>query len=221
MRLDGAARQYAEKMDEMHEYLRSFKVPFELRQRVRCYMEYRYPKRKFFRDEDILDLLSPTLATEIKSCLCKGMLEKLALFEDIQPAAMESLRAHMIPRVALEDDLLVRRGEMVDSLFILEFGSVELLHPKGGAAITMRDSSYFGDVSLLKETPALLTVRAKTACRMYVLPRRALHSVLREFPGAATSLRARADERLSEVRELIAADESRTTTSALASKSVA
>lgn len=94
--------------DEIAEYMRCSRIPFEVRDRVRRFMEYRYPKRKYFREGEILTLLSPSLAAEIKGFVCKGVLESLALFQGSPPAVIDALRGQLLPDVALEGEDIVR-----------------------------------------------------------------------------------------------------------------
>lgn len=38
------------------------RIPLRVRDRVRRYMEHRYPKKKYFRENELLNMVSPTLA---------------------------------------------------------------------------------------------------------------------------------------------------------------
>jgi ATP-binding cassette subfamily B protein len=70
-------------------------------------------------------------------------------------------------------DVIVRRGDVGDKLYIVNRGQVEVI--RGGSATRerplalLREGDYFGEAALLRDAPRNATVRARTPVEVYSL----------------------------------------------------
>lgn len=63
---------------------------------------------------------------------------------------------------------LMVQGQKSGTLYVLESGTVDILRDGLAVATTSEPGSVFGEMSILLGTPHTATVKAKTACQVYV-----------------------------------------------------
>jgi CRP-like cAMP-binding protein len=65
---------------------------------------------------------------------------------------------------------LMTQGHQSGALYVLESGTIDIQRDGLVVASTSEPGSVFGEMSILLGTPHTATVRAKTACQIYVRP---------------------------------------------------
>ena len=109
------------------------------------------------------------------------LLKRVPLFQSLAKRELEQ-----VAQIADELDLregkeLTTEGAPGREFFVLLEGTAEVL--KGGRKIrTMSDGDFFGEISLIKNTPRTATVRALTPLHVLVVTERSFKRLLRESP---------------------------------------
>lgn len=89
-------------------------------------------------------------------------------------------------------EVIVRRGDAAEALFVVVDGEVEILSvDPDGTERRLRGlgpGQFFGEVGLLHDTPRNATVRAVGPVRLLRLPGRALRHIVEEVPLVAEAL---------------------------------
>ena len=84
-------------------------------------------------------------------------------------------------RIYNESEIICREGEMGDTMFIIETGSVDVLKGAGGddetLLATLPHGSVFGEMSLVNVEPRSATVRAKETTVAIILENNALAEI--------------------------------------------
>jgi voltage-gated potassium channel len=88
------------------------------------------------------------------------------------------------------------RGDDPDALYIVLAGAVRLGPGDGGPEVTLGAGDYFGEMSMLLDTPRTRKVWAVEDCELLVLPQESFHRVLSEQPELDHHVRAKLQERL-------------------------
>lgn len=98
-------------------------------------------------------------------------------------------RKELIQLARVSEDLeipagrtLCREGERGQEFFVIVDGEVDVTR-RGKRVAVRAGGDFFGEISLLEETPRMATVKAKTPLRVFVLTRSAFRHLVDENPG--------------------------------------
>jgi CRP-like cAMP-binding protein len=80
-------------------------------------------------------------------------------------------------------------------MFVICRGELEALNNKGDVLRVMKEGDCFGEIALLLSEKRTATVRAKTACDLFVLDQAYFGQILRDHEQFAKALRQVAKER--------------------------
>lgn len=103
-------------------------------------------------------------------------------------------------RTCMKDALIVKAGEVGDSLFIIGSGSVQVSVPGSSTAI-LEQGDFFGEIAVLDRRPRSASVTARESCTMLEIPGEALRQLLAAHSDIDAKLRSTADMRLSQQRQ--------------------
>jgi CRP-like cAMP-binding protein len=94
-------------------------------------------------------------------------------------------------------NVVFEHGETADALYIVLAGAVQLGAYGDRPEVTLGTGHYFGEMSMLLETPRTRKVWAIEDSELLVLPQDSFHRLLSEQPELERHVRARLQERLS------------------------
>jgi len=120
--------------------------------------------------------------------MTRETLQKIPLFEAVDPVMLSSLIMALKPAVFQPGEMIMKKGEIGRTLFIISRGDVEVLDDAGEVVATLGDGNFFGEISLLMSAPRTATVRANSYCDLYMLDKSDFTRVLRDRPKVAQSL---------------------------------
>jgi CRP/FNR family cyclic AMP-dependent transcriptional regulator len=78
--------------------------------------------------------------------------------------------------------MLCKEGERGQEFFVIVDGEVDITR-RGKRVAARGGGDFFGEISLLEETPRMATVKAKTPLRVFVLTRRDFRKLVDENPN--------------------------------------
>ena len=118
-------------------------------------------------------------------------LAKIKLLEGLPEAALRALAEKTACRELPADSIIVREGELADSLYLILKGSVKVyLRDENGAEVilaTKRAGEYFGEMMLGNPTRSA-SVAALEPCELGVIAREDFTAFLRAYPEAPLRL---------------------------------
>lgn len=133
--------------------------------------------------------------TEEEAKLLQDVLQEvkeLVILQKASQATRARLAQSMVLITASEGDVIVRQGELVDFMYIVSDGQIEIQREDAEIEDTLRKvgacGSYFGAESLLGNTPQKTTVIAKSNCRIWRLERGVFDAAIlaqQQAPGAS------------------------------------
>ncbi len=91
------------------------------------------------------------------------------MFKGGDPLFLSQVILALRPEVAGAGETIISKGDMGREMYLIVRGEVEVLDDAGQVLATLRDGDFFGEIALLIHTPRTATVRAKTACDLFVL----------------------------------------------------
>ena len=113
------------------------------------------------------------------------MLNAIPLFRSLSEKQLASLGAHAAWRVYEKGDVILRQGELADSLFIIASGQVKVYMSEGDREVilkTLSSGDFFGEIAMLDQEPRSASVAAMERCHLQTLSYR---SFQRTMEGSA------------------------------------
>ncbi|WP_223631771.1 cyclic nucleotide-binding domain-containing protein [Corallococcus sp. EGB] len=111
---------------------------------------------------------------------------------------VERFRARDVERGAL----IIREGDATDGLYVVLSGEVEV-HKGGQRLSTLKEGELFGEISLLRKTPATATVEATRHTTLLRLPREDFDSLISSHPQVLMLVADLSDERLRRTQDAL------------------
>jgi hypothetical protein len=193
---DEEEAQYNQKLITVYERCRFLGIPDDLMRRIRGYYENLWRETKSIScDADaFINELSPALICEIKFQLYRDMLTQIPFLsaQKVSPTVIEMLILHLRTVIYMQDDVLIRKGEVGDWMgFIGSKGSVGVLDPTSQVRKFIRilhKGDYFGEMALLQRAKRSTTAVALSWVQIHVLCRADLDNVKEQYPIQAEVL---------------------------------
>ena len=106
------------------------KLPTEFRIKVRHYMNYLYDSKKLdkLEEEDVLQMLNDNLKFETTIHLNGKLLNETPLFKSFDVEFLSQLTFVIKKRIFVVDEHIFYEGEIGESLFYIQKGTVRLTH---------------------------------------------------------------------------------------------
>ena len=137
-------------------------------------------------------------------------LQRVPLFKGGDALFLGQISMALAPHAAAQGETIIKKGDVGNEMFLIFRGEVEIIDGKGHVVATLREGDCFGEVALLLSEPRNATVRAKTACNLFVLDRSDFCRILRDNPQFAQALTEIASARYNKTvstEDLLASDE--------------
>ncbi len=179
--LDIARANYAKRMEEVGDYMRTRRLPPELQERVRDYYAYLWATRKSVSAQSLTEELPHTLAMEIQLFLNRAIFEKVSLFRRAGEIFVREIVQLLQPVVFLPGDYIIRQGEFGDCMYFLCDGDVEVLVNDQRVAV-LGQGSPFGETALIQGEKRTASVRALTYCDVYRLAKQDFDALRGRYP---------------------------------------
>ncbi len=112
----------------------------------------------------------------------------MRIFRYIPAEHIQNLIKHIRHSTFKSGDILFRRGEISDSLYIIEKGKIELQFENGSIKI-LKENDMTGEVSLLYNEPNLATARAIEPVKTFVLSGADFVKIKEQCPDIEKALR--------------------------------
>ncbi len=127
--------------------------------------------------------------------LNRSVLAQVPLFQESDPVFLQNLSMTLRPVVFAPGDFILRQGDPGGEMYFICRGRAEVLGDGGRRLNTLSEGDFFGEMSLLLRQPRSASVRALTACDLYVLDQANFTQALRDQPQFAASIRQVAETR--------------------------
>lgn len=196
--IDFARNQHMDRMQRINAFMQYNDIPPDLSGRVHSYYSYLWRTRKGFDEASILAELPTSLRREVEIHLRRDIVAKVPFFKGASNIMLFAIVEHLKPRIALPNELIIRRGEIGHSMFFIASGSVEVLAADGKTPVaTLTEGNFFGEIALLEKVPRNADVRSTSYCDLYTLEKSALDVVIEQYPDFGRHISTMAEQRKS------------------------
>ncbi|MFW5968477.1 MAG: Crp/Fnr family transcriptional regulator [Persicimonas sp.] len=148
------------------------------------------------------------LSTLRRHALTEGLLERLALFNEIEPADRTDLMEHFRGVEMATGEVLVEQDARSPGIFIVLDGQVDVVRSEEGWEITIATldrGQIFGEVGVVSDNDTLAECVVNTGGHLLYLPHEEFGAVAEQHPSMARFLVNLANERIEEVESTLSA----------------
>ena len=128
-----------------------------------------------------------------------GFLYEFSNFGRLPVAALRSLVEKLLPMQVAKGTSIIRQGDPPGAMYILEKGKARAFHSDNGSQQNLafyREGDFFGELSILANSPRSASVEAFSDCRLLALEPEAVHELKGSYPEFGRLM----EERLAQYR---------------------
>src|SRR3954454_12478991 len=138
------------------------------------------------------------------------VLARSSLFAGWTAPALASVAGRFQPRAVLTGDVICRRGESGDEMYVVESGRFVVEWVAGGRAVRFAElgpGAVFGEIAVVTRRPRSATVAALAPGQLWVLRRADFEALAGEYPRLGAAAARLAAERLAQNERMGLANE--------------
>lgn len=126
-----------------------------------------------------------------------ALLAEVPFFQRLKAPRIADLVRIVRPRFARGGEVIMRKGEAGESMFVIASGDVEVDLGTGRDPVLLRPGDFFGELALLERVTRTATVRALDECKLLELDADDLRRLMKQHPELDEAVRRVAAERRS------------------------
>ncbi|XP_047039222.1 cyclic nucleotide-gated cation channel alpha-3-like [Helicoverpa zea] len=209
-----ARKEFQAKLDGVKTYMRMRRVPTHLQVKVIKWFDYLWLTQKCSDEEKAVSCLPDKLKAEIAINVHLDTLKRVEIFQNTEAGFLCELVLRLRPVLFSPGDYICRKGEVGKEMYIVNRGKLQVVGDNGKTVLaTLKAGSYFGEISILnmgtagKQLEILLCNRRTASVRsvgysdLFVLSKKDMWDVLKEYPAARVRLEAIAVKRLEKYKK--------------------
>ncbi|XP_069689588.1 cyclic nucleotide-gated cation channel-like isoform X3 [Periplaneta americana] len=185
--------------------MRMRRVPNHLQVKVIKWFDYLWLTQKCSDEEKAVSCLPDKLKAEIAINVHLDTLKRVEIFQNTEAGFLCELVLRLRPVLFSPGDYICRKGEVGKEMYIVNRGRLQVVADNGRTVLaTLKAGSYFGEISILNMGTAgknlgnrrTASVRSVGYSDLFVLSKKDMWDVLKEYPAARVRLEAIAVKRL-------------------------
>ncbi|XP_066143480.1 cyclic nucleotide-gated channel rod photoreceptor subunit alpha isoform X2 [Euwallacea fornicatus] len=203
--VSAARKEFQAKLDGVKTYMRMRRVPTHLQVKVIKWFDYLWLTQKCSDEERAVSCLPDKLKAEIAINVHLDTLKRVEIFQNTEAGFLCELVLRLRPVLFSPGDYICRKGEVGKEMYIVNRGRLQVVADNGRNVLaTLKAGSYFGEISILNMGTAgkwlgnrrTASVRSVGYSDLFVLSKKDMWDVLKEYPAARVRLEAIAVKRL-------------------------
>lgn len=194
-RLDAARESHLARLDKVESFFKHYKVPNDLRYKIRSYYQYMWESHRGYDDKAILDEIPIHLRRDIALFLSAEMIEKVPLLKGANPDLIRDLVLKLESIICVPGEQVFHAGEPGDAMYFIHRGEIEILSKDGQRLAALGQGAFFGELALLTSKPRSATARATGYTDLFALNREAFEAALTRYPDFAKHVHDIASQR--------------------------
>ncbi|EQC30613.1 hypothetical protein SDRG_11668 [Saprolegnia diclina VS20] len=189
--MDTRAAVYQLKMALVKDYIRTHKLPKDLRTKLSRYFEHYLARASLFDESSILSEIPLSLRNEIVHFTCRDIF-LIPAFASINAQFVMDMAICIKPLFLLAKTVIAKERTVGREMYFLNSGIVAAsnatVYGKMVLIEVLTENAYFGDPPLLFYTLRENTFTCLTNCEMYTLAKDDFDVLLEEYPDTETIL---------------------------------
>ncbi|XP_071749640.1 uncharacterized protein [Lepeophtheirus salmonis] len=204
--VSAARKDFQAKLDGVKTYMRLRRVPKNIQNKVIKWFDYLWLTQKSSDEERAISCLPDKLKGEIAIHVHLDTLKRVEIFQNTEAGFLCELVLRLRPVLFSPGDYICRKGEVGKEMYICARGRLEVVVDEGKTVLaTLKAGSYFGEISILNMGTAgnrrTASVRSVGYSDLFVLSKKDMWDVLKDYPAARVRLEAIAVKRLEKYKK--------------------
>lgn len=204
--VSAARKEFQAKLDGVKTYMRLRRVPTGIQNKVIKWFDYLWLTQKSSDEERAINCLPDKLKGEIAIHVHLDTLKRVEIFQNTEAGFLCELVLRLRPVLFSPGDYICRKGEVGKEMYICARGRLEVVADEGKTILaTLKAGSYFGEISILNMGTAgnrrTASVRSVGYSDLFVLSKKDMWDVLKDYPAARVRLEAIAVKRLEKYKK--------------------
>ncbi|XP_017837391.1 cyclic nucleotide-gated channel rod photoreceptor subunit alpha isoform X5 [Drosophila busckii] len=204
--VSAARKEFQAKLDGVKTYMRMRRVPNHLQVKVIKWFDYLWLTQKCSDEERAVSCLPDKLKAEIAINVHLDTLKRVEIFQNTEAGFLCELVLRLRPVLFSPGDYICRKGEVGKEMYIVNRGRLQVVADNGKTVMaSLKAGSYFGEISILNMGTAgnrrTASVRSVGYSDLFVLSKKDMWDVLREYPAARARLEQIAVKRLEKYKK--------------------
>ncbi|KAJ3276216.1 hypothetical protein HDV01_005664 [Terramyces sp. JEL0728] len=194
--LDSTLRNFDEKISQIKQFIRYKNLGLDLEEKIMQYYLFKFPKRRYFDEEKLLNQLNEPLRKDIAMKQCRTLILQVPFFKQADHSFISQIITYLKIEHYLSGDVIIEQGSYGDEMFFIFSGYVEIIM-FGKSVGVLKAGQFFGEIAiLLGMTNRTATVRAISNCVIYSLSQSDLDLVIDSNPEMSDIIKTTAEARL-------------------------
>eukprot|EP01065_Artemidia_motanka_P027710 TRINITY_DN32900_c0_g1_i1.p1 TRINITY_DN32900_c0_g1~~TRINITY_DN32900_c0_g1_i1.p1 ORF type:complete len:895 (+),score=191.93 TRINITY_DN32900_c0_g1_i1:70-2754(+) len=146
--------------------------------------------------QDTLDELPTFIQDKLTNHIKERLIRRVPMFKSATQDFIKRLVVALDEVVVPPGELITRVGTTAAEMWFLQYGIAEVLDFQGSIAATLRSGSWFGEMSIVRETERVASVRTLTPCALYRLDKDSFELLVAEYPVFFQKIQYEAEKQL-------------------------
>jgi len=189
--INRSEHEFKQNMNILNGYMRQKKINFNLRTKIRNYLEYQWKDEKIYNNEvsrEIINKLSKSLREELLLNANGVILKHFKMFHNnFSEASLKKLVLVMKEVKCIPGDIIYLQNETNDPyLYIIKKGKIDLFVedqkcPNSKTIIqSLRKNQLFGEISFFSDAARETSAQSTTFTSLYAIKRKSFIDILKE-----------------------------------------
>lgn len=187
--------KYQAALAHLSQYMSHKQLPRKTQNRIVEYYEFRF-QRRFFRESEILSILSMQMRQEIRMHSCRKLVENVTFFNNLPLSLLARIVALLKSEIFLTNDLIVKAHQTGNCMYFIASGTVAVYTLTGKEVCHLEDGAHFGEIALvMPDAKRVASVVAVEICKLYKLERADFARTIHPYPMLWERIKKTAIER--------------------------
>mmetsp|Transcript_34499 Transcript_34499/g.52793 ORF Transcript_34499/g.52793 Transcript_34499/m.52793 type:complete len:211 (+) Transcript_34499:416-1048(+) len=167
-------------------------MPYELRMKVRRYLDYIFESKKDVKVEegDVFNLLNEGLRDKIHIHLRGRILKKINFICEFGLDFLSELPHYLGKASFVADDFIFMEGDTAESVYYIHIGKVAMIHKSSRTfVIDLNKEKYFGELGLLSGDPRTLSAKSRDFTEVFTLNKTNFELISENYIDAMRAIR--------------------------------
>ncbi|XP_008212107.1 potassium/sodium hyperpolarization-activated cyclic nucleotide-gated channel 4-like isoform X4 [Nasonia vitripennis] len=180
--INSSKLKYQAALAHLSQYMSHKQLPRKTQNRIVDYYEFRF-QRRFFREPEILSILSMHMRQEIRMHSCRKLVENVTFFNNLPLSLLARIVALLKSEIFLTNDLIVKANQTGDCMYFIATGTVAVYTLTGKEVCHLEDGAHFGEIALvMPDAKRVASVVAVETCKLYKLERADFARTIHPYP---------------------------------------
>lgn len=181
-RLDAAREHHMDNLDQIETFMNSYKIPINVKSKVRSYYHYIWKEHKGRMDRSLLDQLPAKLQSELNFSINQTVIERVPFLSTASRDLIDEIMLTLDHRVFVPGERVFKAGDAGDCLYMIHAGEVEILTAEGTHIASLHEGAVFGEMALISDGPRSATARCLSYCDLYALSKNEFNRIVEAYP---------------------------------------